>query len=285
MLNNQENFLIRHPLIGVIIIMILYGLFITGSLVFTILIFWYSSYLILLLGYTIILFFALMILFLLIIPFGLHLPNGKKSFKQWSKTIGLSVFRPLKRHILLGILVYGVIIGSVLCFILLFGTIKFHPDAIFRSPRYGNLGYFQFIYSLNAAIWEEIAYRGIILTLLTKKYSEKNSIIISSILFGLSHLLNFLFGSPLIFVIIQIFYATCFGIIFGYMFIKTKSLLPCIITHYLINTLLILVTITSRSFFSLIMIGVIGYAILPMILNLILIQSLFKSENTDQERI
>jgi membrane protease YdiL (CAAX protease family) len=55
-------------------------------------------------------------------------------------------------------------------------------------------------------IWEEIAFRGVILTLLLKKYSEKKSIIINGLLFGGVHFINIIQGADVVSTIIQMVY-------------------------------------------------------------------------------
>ncbi len=84
-------------------------------------------------------------------------------------------------------------------------------------------------------IWEEIAFRGVILTLLMKKYSKRKSIIIDGILFGSAHLVNFFRGADLISTLVQMVFATTIGFAFAYMYIKTECLIPGIIAHYLID--------------------------------------------------
>ncbi|TFG27860.1 MAG: CPBP family intramembrane metalloprotease [Promethearchaeota archaeon] len=273
--------LIKYPLLGSIVLMGLFGLFLFGSTILSIILFGSSSFLMFTIMRFIIIFIALMILFLIITPFGLHLPNGKESFDEWKETIGLSVYKPLKRNILLGLLLFAVTSLCGWIFIIIFGVYIFSPNAIFGSPQSGNLGFLIFITALRPGIWEEVMFRGIILTLLAKKYSEKKSVIISSILFGLMHLFNLLSGGNIIITVIQVIYATFFGIVFGYLFIKTKSLLPCIITHYLIDSLgQLFASASVTNFFSYIMITIFGFGLIPMILNLILIRYLVKSEDS-----
>ncbi len=274
--------LIKYPLIGSIVLMGLFGLFLFGSTILSSILFGSSSFFTYIIMSFIILFIALMFLFLYITPFGLHLPNGKESFKEWEETIGLSVFKPLKRNILLGLLAFAITSFCGWVFTILFGVYIFNPDTVFSLPESGNLGIFIFIYALRPGIWEEVAFRGIILTLLLKKYSEKKSIIVSSIFFGLMHLFNLLSGTNIIIVIIQVIYATFFGIVFGYMFVKTKSLLPSIITHYLIDSLgQLFASANVNTLFGYIMITIIGFGLIPMIINLILIKYLI---NSDHER-
>jgi membrane protease YdiL (CAAX protease family) len=83
--------------------------------------------------------------------------------------------------------------------------------------------------------FEEVAFRGIVLTVFLKKFSERNSILFSSLGFGMVHLLNLIMGRELIWVLGQVVWAFCIGLFYGYVFVRTKSLLPSMIVHYLGN--------------------------------------------------
>lgn len=74
-------------------------------------------------------------------------------------------------------------------------------------------------------IFEEFFHRGVILNGLLKKYSVKKSILLSSLIFGVIHL-----NLP------QMLNAFLFGILLGYIYIKTKSLYSCIFAHIIANT-------------------------------------------------
>ena len=82
-------------------------------------------------------------------------------------------------------------------------------------------GIFAFLLLVIAApILEELLFRGIILDGLLKKYSPFVSILISSILFGVAHLNPWQFVNGLI-----------IGIFSGWVYYRTRSLLPSIIIH------------------------------------------------------
>jgi membrane protease YdiL (CAAX protease family) len=280
MLVKRKSFLIRHPFIGSLVLMILFGIFLFGSSISAILLFGSLAFIIYLVLLFIFVFGANMLLFLIITPYGLHIPNGKEEFNEYTRTIGLRNIEPLKRNLFLGILTFIIIASCGWLFIVLFGTYVFNPSAVFGVPEPGNSGFFIFIYALQPGIWEEVAFRGIIFTLLTKKYTEKKSILISSFLFGLMHLFNLINGAGLFSTIFQVLYATIFGILFAYMFSKTKSLLPCIICHYLIDSLGQLFSSGFVSgLFANIIVTIIGFAIIPLIINLILIRSITKEKD------
>ena len=85
---------------------------------------------------------------------------------------------------------------------------------------------------------EEIIFRGFLFRALEKD-STKSAIIISSITFGIGHLLN-LFSNGLENIIpniCQVFYAMAVGFLFVIIFYKGGSLISCILTHSLVNSL------------------------------------------------
>lgn len=77
-----------------------------------------------------------------------------------------------------------------------------------------------------APIAEEVLLRGIILKGLLSRYSAPTSILISSLLFGAIH------GNLYQFVL-----ALIVGVFLGWMFVKTRSLLLCILAHAFFNSL------------------------------------------------
>lgn len=83
---------------------------------------------------------------------------------------------------------------------------------------------------------EEVIFRGFFFKALCKK-NIKYAIFISSITFGLGHIVNLFNGQNKLETLIQICYAVAIGFLFTIIFYKGKSLWPCIITHSMINSL------------------------------------------------
>ena len=83
---------------------------------------------------------------------------------------------------------------------------------------------------------EEVLFRGLLFKAMAKD-NVKSAVIISSVTFGLGHLLNLVNGSGMGLVenLCQIFVATAIGFLFVTIFYRGGSLLPCIITHSAIN--------------------------------------------------
>ena len=85
---------------------------------------------------------------------------------------------------------------------------------------------------------EEVIFRGLLFKAMERD-NEKSAIIVSSLTFGTGHLLNLFNGSGMDLAdnFIQIIFATAVGFLFVTIFYRSKSLLPCIMTHSAINTL------------------------------------------------
>ncbi len=79
---------------------------------------------------------------------------------------------------------------------------------------------------LVAPATEELLFRGLILRGFLKNYGFRNGLLLSAVLFGLFHL------NPW-----QFFGATLVGLLFGWWVIRTRSLLPSLFGHALLNGL------------------------------------------------
>ncbi|MFX0025995.1 MAG: CPBP family intramembrane glutamic endopeptidase [Candidatus Hermodarchaeota archaeon] len=268
----------RNVLAGAIIVILLYIIFmnLVGFVEWPLLPFLYqipSEYSVLI--EVILIFLTLSLLFFYIIPFGMKLPDGKTSMKQYSYSIGFTKTKPIARNILLGISSFILYAVSGMLFAELFGTYIFNIEILFGFPNWILL-----YYMLYPAIWEEITFRGVVLKLQLKKYSRMTSITTNGILFGLSHFVGLLAGQSLEGTLSQVFFASCLGIAISYVFVKTGSLLPCIIIHYLVNTfgLLFVNALFSNavnSYFYLIY----GTSLIPMILILLLTKFIVRNRS------
>ena len=90
-------------------------------------------------------------------------------------------------------------------------------------------------YLILAPIYEELLMRGLLLSALTRFYSVRNAVIISSLLFGLWHAKNVLY-LPLDTVLIQVLYAGLIvGPICAYLTIRTRNIWWGAMVHYLNN--------------------------------------------------
>ena len=95
---------------------------------------------------------------------------------------------------------------------------------------------FHIINMINVGFIEEIIFRGFLFKMMAKD-NIKTAIIVSSVTFGIGHILNLLNAAELIPTLLQICYAIATGYLFVIIFIKSESLFPCIVTHCLVNAL------------------------------------------------
>ncbi len=79
---------------------------------------------------------------------------------------------------------------------------------------------------------EELIFRGFLFKAIGKD-NIKTAIVVSSVTFGIGHIVNLINGSgaELVDNLCQVCYAVAIGFLFVVIFYKDKSLLPCIITH------------------------------------------------------
>lgn len=94
---------------------------------------------------------------------------------------------------------------------------------------------FHILTMLNVGFIEEIIFRGFLFKMMEKD-NVKSAIIVSSITFGIGHIVNLLNGADFVPTLIQICYAVTLGYLFVIIFYKSKSLVPCIVAHALINS-------------------------------------------------
>jgi sodium transport system permease protein len=92
-----------------------------------------------------------------------------------------------------------------------------------------NLGVALLVFALLPAITEEIAFRGYVLSGLERTYDTSTAIVLSSLLFGFLHVLLSLFQ--------QLFGATILGLVLGLLAVRTGSLWPGVLFHFINNAL------------------------------------------------
>lgn len=85
---------------------------------------------------------------------------------------------------------------------------------------------------------EEMIFRGLLFHAMAKD-GVKSAIIVSSVTFGVGHIVNLINGSgaELLPNLLQVMYAMAVGFAFVMIYCKTKSLMPCIVTHGVFNSL------------------------------------------------
>ena len=183
--------------------------------------------------------FQILTVFLLV-PFVLRLPMGKRTFRQYMDDIGLSRIQPFVHLVLLALSCYVILAFSQVAASFVYRLSEGLPITWYFVRQVFDLsndlppGSPSLLISI-PSIFEEVVFRGILLTVFLSRYSQRQSIIFSSLGFALMHLLNLVSGRELVWVMGQVVWAFILGLFYGYMFIKTRSLLPPMIVHYLSN--------------------------------------------------
>jgi len=232
------------------------------------------------------------LLFLLIVPKGMKLPRKDETILSYTKTIGLTRVKPLGRNLLVGFGATFILCCSLFIGANLLGVFYFIPEFLFRNPNpsylgVASFGWFIWIFMIRPGLWEEVAFRGVVIPLLSRKYKKLLTILISGVIFGLAHAFNIigvlLSGGPHIFTLFQVIYATLIGFSMGYMFLKTKSLLPSIIYHYLLDTVgMIFLNVYIENMFLMGVFLIVFLGVIPAILNIGLTKLVFwKDYNKD----
>ena len=93
-----------------------------------------------------------------------------------------------------------------------------------------------FVQCLLIGIMEELIFRGSVYRMTEKKWGENRAMIISSVAFGLIHLLN-IGDVPLRFTLLQVTYAFAIGLVFAVVRAKSGSILIPVIVHTLVDVL------------------------------------------------
>lgn len=174
-------------------------------------------------------FFALGVLALFLMPYVIGLPNGRKSFQDYSRDIRLFPMTAIGRNILLGLLMATLTLASIFLASLLTGHFVFDWSTV-PSLRW--------VKGLTRGIWEEVFFRGIILVLFMRLFKLRKAVFLSTFLFAVVHLNPMAMNVKMIVDVISIFFM---GLLFTYLVLKTGSLLPAIVFHYVHDIFVLLV--------------------------------------------
>ncbi len=83
---------------------------------------------------------------------------------------------------------------------------------------------------------EELIFRGLLFKAMLES-GVTSAVIVSSLTFGMGHIVNLLNGAEFLPTLLQVLYAVAIGFLFTLLFYKGKSLWPCILTHGIFNSL------------------------------------------------
>ena len=181
-------------------------------------------------------------LFLLfvVVPFILGFPKRRHPYETYLSEIRLTNLKPFFKLFILGISCYLILALCQAAGVLVF-RLMHHLPINLSFMRYAFVltkelppNSSNWFYSL-PAILEEVAFRGVILAMFLRFYRQPKAILFSGLGFGVIHLLNLLDGGDPVWVIGQVGWAAILGLFYGYVTLKTDSLIPAMIVHYLGN--------------------------------------------------
>ena len=93
---------------------------------------------------------------------------------------------------------------------------------------------------------EEVIFRGLLFQGM-RKTGVIPAVIVSSLTFGMGHIVNLLLGEPVLDTALQLIYASAVGFCYTACFLAGGSILPCILSHVLINSTSIFAPEPTRS--------------------------------------
>ena len=134
---------------------------------------------------------------------------------------------------------------------------------------------------------EEIIFRGFLFKALEKD-NVKTAIIVSSVTFGVGHLIN-LFSTGLNNLlpnICQVFYTMAVGFLFVIMFYKGGSIIACIITHSLVNALSVFQNVSAINTLTEILVSL-AIIVVSIVYSIVLLKTLAKqnTQNISNENL
>ena len=91
-----------------------------------------------------------------------------------------------------------------------------------------------FFNMLLVGLVEELIFRGFLYRAMEKD-SPRAAVIVSSVTFGIGHIVNLANGAPFVATLCQIVYACIFGFVFVLLLLESKSLFPAIFCHSAVN--------------------------------------------------
>ena len=142
---------------------------------------------------------------------------------SWTTTIGFGI---------VSFIIFAIISASTL---MILGIFTNDPLVFLKQPSNTQAGWLWLLFAVNPGLFEEMGFRGLLFNNLRRIHSEKTVIIVTAVLFGLFHFTGLVNGQPMEGVILTVIMATSFGLSWGYMTAKTKSVIPSMIIHYLVN--------------------------------------------------
>jgi len=175
----------------------------------------------------------------IVAPFVLGFPGKGHTYGEYLSEIRLTKMHPLLALILLGLSCYLIMALSQALGVLVYRLTQGLPvNASFirgsfvlakELPPHSS----SWLLSL-PSIFEEVVWRGVILAAFLRVYDRPRTILFTALCFGLWHIISVLNGH-LVLTAGEIVWAAILGLFYGYVTLRTGSLLPAMIVHYLGN--------------------------------------------------
>ena len=109
----------------------------------------------------------------------------------------------------------------------------------FMSDENISVWYLLLVFAVTPAICEEVAFRGFILSGFSRNKRTGLAIVFSSLAFGIIHMIPQ-----------QVFNATLLGLVLGLLTIRSNSLFPAVLFHFIYNSLQVLRSRVDTSVFT-----------------------------------
>lgn len=137
-------------------------------------------------------------------------------------------------------LLYGlpIILSQLVTLVIFFSKNLGNPEASWRP-------WYMIVYGmfcvLGVGLREEFFYRATIQNILAKKYANSVkgiwiTVIVSAVIFGLTHASNIFFGTDPLAVLMQVLSATFVGLLFGAIYLRSGNIWVLVLIHTLIDT-------------------------------------------------
>ena len=176
---------------------------------------------------------------------------------------------------------------SFLVFGFIFGTLSINFNPLLDQPYISSeipIGWFLFVLALLPGIFEELLFREYIFRLQITKYSSKFTIISNGVLFSIFHIFGRI-NDPFTEIIVMLFVSLPYGIALAYLRLSSNSVIPCIVIHYLTDSLFLFLLYGLFSFegdgSGLLLVFILGVTIMPSILIAIFLSTYAKKNQTN----
>jgi membrane protease YdiL (CAAX protease family) len=168
-------------------------------------------------------------------PFGAWLFGVRKYRCGW-QSLGFRRFA-VKKGLLLSAAVVGLGIAISILYQLLLGGAESQTSTEALTESGLGMVYLVILAVIVAPIAEETFFRGFLFPGISKRWGYSWGVVVSGALFALAHVVNVVFSPAAASALVPFF---ILGMLLAWLYRKTGSLWPCIITHFAYNSLALL---------------------------------------------